>query len=220
MEGLPVHDTECRRDQRPGTFARLNRTVAGFIAATLVAGVAGCATLQRFAALKAVDFDLAGVRHARLAGVDVTRIAAYRDLGPVDVGRIALAVSRGDIPLEFQLDVRADNPADNGTAALTRLAWTLLLDGRETISGVIDTTVTLPAGQVTIIPVPMRVNLRQFFDGPAQSLVDLAASAAGLRADPTKVQLRAVPTIHTPLGPITYPGPITVSRTVGGPPGR
>jgi hypothetical protein len=184
------------------------------VAATVVGG---CATLQRFAALRQVDFDIGGVRNARLAGVDVTRIASYRDLGAVDLGRVALAVTRGEVPLEFVLDLRAGNPADNGTAAMTRFSWSLLLDDREAISGVVDTTVTLPPGRTVVVPIPMRVDLRRFFDGPAQGLVDLAASLAGLRADPTRIALRAQPTISTPLGPITYPGPITiVSRTVGG----
>lgn len=185
--------------------------------AAMAALVGGCATLQRFAALRKVDFDLAGVRDARLAGVDLARVASYRDLGPVDLGRIAMAVTRGEVPLDLVVEVRAANPADNATAAMTRFAWSLLLNDRETISGVVDTTVTLPAGQVVIVPIPMRVDLRRFFEGPAQGLVDLAASAAGLRADPTRIALRAQPTISTPLGPITYPGPITVvRRTVGG----
>ena len=57
----------------------------------------------------------------------------------------------------------------------------------------------------------------QFFDGPAQTLVDLAASVAGVSATPTRIAIRAVPTIDTPIGRIAYPTPITiVSRTVGG----
>jgi hypothetical protein len=197
-------------------MTRMRWTLA---AAACAAGLAGCATLRQITALRQVDFSLAGVQEGRLAGVDLRRIASYSDLSPLEIGRIALAVTRKDVPLEFRVLVRADNPADNGTAAtMVRLAWTLLLDDKETINGVLDTTVTMPPGQTAYIPVPMRVNLVQFFDGPAQSLVELAASVAGLNSHPTRIAVRAVPTIHTPLGPITYPHPITiVSRTVGGP---
>ena len=196
-------------------MARTRRTLA---LAALTAGLAGCATLRQITALRQVDFSIAGVQDGRLAGVELRRIASYGDLSAVEIGRIALAVTRRDVPLEFRVLIRADNPADNGTAAtMVRLAWTLLLDDRETINGVLDTTVTMPPGQTAYIPVPMRLNLRQFFDGPAQSLVDLAASVAGLSSHPTRVTIRAVPTINTPIGPITYPNPITiVSRTVGG----
>jgi hypothetical protein len=182
--------------------------------------LAGCVTLSRLTALKRVDFSIAGVEDGRLAGVELRRIANYEDLSALEIGRIALALSRRDIPLDLRVMIRADNPADNRTAAtLVKLAWTLLLDDKETVSGVLDTTVTMPPGETAYIPLPVRVNLRQFFDGPAQSLVNLAASVAGLSSRPTRIAVRAVPTINTPLGPITYPNPITiVSRTVGGSP--
>jgi len=187
------------------------------VLAALATALAGCTTLSRLTALKRVDFSIAGVQDGRLAGVDLRRIANYEDLNVVEIGRIALAVSRRDVPLDLTVLVRADNPADNRTAAtMVKLQWTLLLDDRETVSGVLDTTVTMPPGQTAYIPLPMRVNLRQFFDGPAQSLVNLAASVAGVSSRPTKIAIRAVPTIHTALGDITYPNPITiVSRTVG-----
>ena len=187
----------------------------------LLAG-AGCATLQQIAALRQVDFSLAGTRNARLAGVDLSRIRSYRDLSAVDIGRIGLAVARKDLPLEFQLDVRGENPADNSvTATMVRLAWSLFLNDKETISGTLDTTLAFPPGRPTTFPLRMRLNLVQFFDGPAESLVDLAASVAGLSSDPTRISLRAVPTIDTPLGRISYPTPITIaSRTIGGAPAR
>jgi len=180
--------------------------------------LAGCATLQQIAALRHVAFALAGARDARLAGVPLARIASTRDLGATDLARLALAVSRNDVPLEFTLDVAAENPADNAaTATMVRLAWTLLLDDRETISGALDSSIALAPGVVTTIPLRMRLNLRQFFEGPAESLIDLAAGMVGARADPTRITVRAVPTIDTPLGPMRYPAPITiVSRTLGG----
>lgn len=190
-----------------------------FALPVLLVAAAGCAALQQVLALRHVEFALDGVRHGRLAGVDVSRVRSHRDLGAVDLGRIGLALARNDLPLEFQVDVGALNPADNQTAAtMTRLAWTLYLNEQETIHGVVDSSVTMPAGARVVIPIRMRLNVLEFFDGPAETLVDLVASLVGLEADPARVTLRAVPTITTPLGPITYPTPITiVSRTIGAP---
>lgn len=184
----------------------------------ILVGLGGCAALQQLAALRHVDFSLAGAHDGRLAGVSLARIAGYRDLSAAEVGQLAVAVANRELPLEFRLDVRAQNPAENRTAAtLVRLAWTLLLDDRETIHGVVDTAWTIPAGQAVVLPLRMRLNLVEFFEGSAESLVNLAAGLAGVRADPARVTLRAVPTIETPLGPMSYPQPITiVSRTVGG----
>ena len=97
--------------------------------AALTVALAGCATLRQITALRRVDFSLAGVEDGRLAGVELRRIASYRDLGARDIARIALAVTRGDVPLDFRVMIRAENPAGNRTAAtMVRLAWTLLLD--------------------------------------------------------------------------------------------
>ncbi|HEV8355701.1 MAG TPA: hypothetical protein VGQ17_02940 [Gemmatimonadales bacterium] len=184
----------------------------------LVSSFCACATLQQIAALRQVAFALAGIQDGRLAGVALNRIATYRDLTAAEVGRLALAMARDDLPLEFRMDVRAENPADNrATATMVRLAWVLVLDDKETIHGVLDSTYVLPPGRPVVIPLHMKLNLRQFFDGPAETLVNLAAGLAGLRADPARIAVRAVPTINTPLGPIAYPSPITIiSRTVGG----
>lgn len=191
-----------------------------FPALLVAAGLAGCATLQQIAALRQVDFSLAGNRNARLAGVDLSRIRTYRDLSAVDIARIGLAVARKDLPFEFQLDVRGENPASNSvTATMVRLAWSLYLNDKETISGTLDTTLAFPPGQPTTFPMQMRLNLVEFFSGPAESLVDIAASVAGVSGDPTRISLRGVPTIDTPIGRISYPTPITiVTRTVGGAP--
>jgi len=184
----------------------------------LAVAIPACATLQQIVALRQVHFDLTGVRRGRLAGIDLSRVRSYSDLTPLDVGRVALAVARKDLPFDFVVDISALNPPENKvTARMVMLAWTLLLNDKETISGVLDTSLTLPPGTPTSIPIRMSLNLLQFFDGPAQTLVDLAASVAGVSGDPTRISIRAVPTIDTPVGRIAYPTPITiVSRTVGG----
>ena len=120
------------------------------------------------------------------------------------------------MPLDFLVNVEALNPAENKvTARMVRLGWALYLNDKETIHGVVDTAVVMEPGKPVIMPMRMRVNLVQFFNGPAQDLVDLAAAVAGVNPDPTKISLKASPTIDTPLGPLSYPNPITiVSRTV------
>ncbi len=196
----------------------MNRSLA--VAASLVLGISGCATLQQIASLRQVAFALDGVTNGRLAGVEIGRFRNATNLSPLEIGRITVALARREVPLDFTVNVRASNPAENGTtASLVKLAWTLLLDDKETISGEVDTVVALPPGQATMIPLRMRLNLAEFVDGPAEDLVNLALSVAGLEADPTRVTLRALPTVDTPIGPIRYPTPITiVNRNVGGTP--
>lgn len=183
----------------------------------LLLTAAGCATLQQLAALRNVDFSLDRVSDLRLAGIDLAGIRSFDDLTFVDAGRLALAVSRNELPLDFSLHLLAENPAENSTEArLIQMDWTLLLQDRETLSGVFDRETLLPPGQPTDVPLTISMDLLDFFEGSAQDLLELALSIADQGGSPKEMAIRATPTIQTPLGPMRYPQPITIlSREVG-----
>ncbi len=185
---------------------------------TSALATSSCATLQEIVALRNVDFSLDRVSDLRLAGIDLARIRTYDDLSFTDAGRLVLAVSQKRLDMDFQLHLLAENPADNTTdARLVKLDWTLLIQDRETLTGVFDGDVRLPPGQPTDVPITISMNLVEFFDGSAQELLELALSLAGEGGEPKDVALRATPTINTPLGPMRYPQPITIlNRRVGG----
>ena len=196
---------------------RRTRRLAAVVAIALL--LAACATMRGLRALRQVDFEVDRVTTVRLAGVSLDRIRSASDLNVLDAARVAAAVVRHQVPLSFDLHLLGRNPAENRTTArLVRLRWILDLNGRETISGTLDSVYTFAPGEVTDVRVPVALDLWQFFQGSAGDALELAAGLAGLGARRTEVALRAVPTIDTPLGAIQYPGAITiVRRTVGGP---
>jgi hypothetical protein len=181
-------------------------------------GLAGCAALQELAALDQVAFEIQSVSDVRLAGIDLSEPASFADLGLVDAGRLAASVAAGRAPLELTVHVQAENPAANPvTARLIRMDWTLLIDERETLSGVLDRNLSLPPGEPVSIPVGIELDLLEFFDGGARELFDLGLSVTGLSGQPSSISLRATPVIDTPVGAMRYPQPITiVSSDVGG----
>ncbi|NNM33114.1 MAG: hypothetical protein HKO53_08610 [Gemmatimonadetes bacterium] len=173
-----------------------------------------CSTLQQLVALRHVDFSLDGVAEARLVGIDLVRTGSYSDLTLVDVGRVANALATRDLPLDLRLALSGENPPDNpAEARLVRMDWTLLLDGRETVSGVVDDPVAFPPGTRSDFHVDVNLDLGEFFDGTVRELLDLAIAVAGGEGDGTEVALRVLPTVDTALGPIRYPEPITLVRT-------
>lgn len=183
----------------------------------LLLGISGCATLRQMAALTNVDFSLDRVSDPRLAGIDLGHVDSFADLGFADAARLAQAISEQMLPLDFRLHLLAENPAENTTdARLIRMDWTLLLQERETLSGVFEGNVLLPPGEPTDVPITVSMNLVDFFDGSAQDLLELALSLTGQGGAPKEVALRATPVVDTPLGPMRYPQPITIlSRNVG-----
>jgi len=184
----------------------------------IVAGVTGCATARQFAALRQVTFAIDGVRGIRLAGVSLDGVRRVSDVSTFDAARIGIAVLRNQVPLSFDIHVGGSNPAENPTTArLIRMQWTLDLNGRETVSGVLDTAYTFPPGLTTDVRIPISLDMAQFFQNSATDAIDLALGLAGLGTRQTEVVIRAVPSIDTPLGRISYPNPITIVRRTVGP---
>lgn len=191
--------------------------IAAILIIVISVVIQGCQTLREIAALRLVDFGIDNVTDARLAGVEVQRIRSYEDLSSTDLFRLGRALASREMPFAFSLNIAAQNPEENEVQArLLRMAWTLFLEDRETISGVLNQEYVLPPGTTTTIPVRIELDLVEFFDRNLEDLVELAISASGQGGEPTNVALRATPTIDTPLGEMEYPRPITiVSRDVG-----
>lgn len=183
----------------------------------LVVSLSGCQTLREVANLRNVSFALDRVGDASLAGIDLRRVSSYQDLTAGDVLRLTQAVTRNELPLAFTLHLNAENPPENDVQArLVEMDWTLLVDDSETVSGLFDDNIVLPPGEARDVPIPIRLDLVEFFDGGAQDLLELALAIAGQNGAPKRIQLRATPTIDTAIGPIRYPQPITIaSRDVG-----
>ena len=183
----------------------------------LVPLLTGCQSLREIGSLRQVAFSLDRVDDERLAGIDIRNVRSYNDLTASDLLWVGSALSRNELPLSFTLHVGANNPAENErTARMVAFDWTLLLDDRETVSGSFAETVRLPAGEVVDIPLDIELDLLNFFERSSRDLVELALAIGGVEGVSSKVQLRARPSIDTPIGPIRYPNDITiVSREVG-----
>lgn len=194
----------------PGAFS-LRR--GGLVLGILIV-LSGCAALQQLAALRSVDFSLAGTSGSTLAGVSIESMRRFEDLSATDLLRLGSALASGRLPLETDVLVDAFNPEENGEARLLGLDWTLFLDGRETVSGRWNDERVLPPGRSIVVPVRVGLDLLEFFDGGIEELADLALAVAGA-GEPRRIHLEALPSVQTPLGPIRYPRPIRIEYEVG-----
>ena len=178
-------------------------------------GIIGCTTLQEIAALRTVQFALDRVSDARIAGVSIESGRSYTTLSAADVARLAAAVTRREVPLDMVLHISAENPAEPRVAArLIDLDWTFFVEDRETVSGKLAGTYLLPPGETVDVPIAVRLDLVDFFRGGARDLFETALAISGY-GSAKEIRLEARPTVQTSLGPIRYPGPITIRRAVG-----
>ena len=168
--------------------------------------------------LQRLQFKLGAVNNFALAGVRLSSIGSISELNLIDAARLLAAFAQGELPASFTLNVLAKNPNDGTggttktTAVLKSLAWRLFLDNKETINGNVARNIEIPGvGQTATIPIDMSLDLIRFFkDVGYESLVNLALALGGVHGSSSRVTLKATPTVDTFLGPISYPGEITI----------
>jgi hypothetical protein len=180
-----------------------------------------CSVYQTIVNLSRLQFKLGNVNGFTVMNIPISDKSSISDFNPLDIINITSSISKGEFPVSFILNVESKNPND-GTggyrrtdATLKDLAWTLELDGKKTISGRLDNPVTVPGtGDVTIIPLRMEIDLKDFFaEKGYESLINLALALGGEQGSSSRLALYAKPTVTTVLGDITYPGELKIIDT-------
>ena len=130
----------------------LNRLDAMLVMVAMLL-LTSCATLQQIPGLSSAKFSFDRVSSVRVAGIDVMNVRSMEDLNMFQVARATVAVSQKKLPLDMTVHLKTENPLINQMATtLSSMDWTLMLDGRDTISGTLNDRVTLPAGVPQSIP--------------------------------------------------------------------
>lgn len=184
-----------------------SRRLTIILAATAALLLSSCASLQQAMELSSVKFTFDRVSSVRVAGIDLMNLDSVEQLNMFQVARATLAVSRENLPLDLTVHVKTENPLINQIAAtLVSMDWTLMLDGRETISGSLNERITLPAGEAQTIPLRLSLNMFKFFNEKnAVDMLDLALAFAGSNGSvPEGIALKIRPTVDTPLGLMRY----------------
>ncbi|HLN53931.1 MAG TPA: hypothetical protein VK212_09515 [Lentimicrobium sp.] len=163
------------------------------------------------AMLSKCQFRLSTLTNAKLAGVNVQNIDSYNDLSALDVAKIGAAYATGSLPLTFTLNVDIKNP-NTRSAGMSKLDWILLIDDVERLNGVVEKSVTIPAnGGVATLPMDLKIDLMKVVEAKnLESLANFAMNLAGYGNKPTRVTMKAKPTINVGTSSIAYPGYITV----------
>lgn len=200
---------------------QLRRLTALFLAPVCVL-ISGCASLQQLQDTllnaKRLQFKLASVTPGTLAGINLALIDSPAKISVLDGLKLANAFRQKSLPVSLTLNVAAKNPND-GTggspqkaALLKALAWTLKIDGKETIAGDIPSPIEIPGtGQATVIPLQLSLDLYKFFgDQGYDNLLNLALAVAGQKGSTSRLTLSAVPTVSVAGLDLKYPGQIEI----------
>ena len=145
----------------------------------------GCSTIDTLSNITRLQFKLGDINNFSLAGVNLSNKNSITDFSVTDALKLTQGFDNNNLPAKFTLNVLAKNPntpggSQNTTSAVTRMDWKLLVDNKQTISGIMDNRITVPGtGQTATIPINMTLNLMDFFNNLGYEGVVKLALALG-----------------------------------------
>ncbi|MCB0721348.1 MAG: hypothetical protein KDC42_03500 [Ignavibacteriae bacterium] len=163
----------------------------------------GCSTINAISNIQRLQFKLGSINNFSLAGINLTNKNSIGDFSVTDILSLTEGFANNNLPAKFTLNVLARNPntpggSQNTTSAVTRMDWKLLVDNKQTISGIMDSKIIVPGtGQTATIPINMTLNLMDFFNSLGyEGVVKLALALGGVSGSPARVTLKAIPAME------------------------
>ena len=181
-----------------------------------IAFLASCTVLEQASELQSFakcEFRLKSVQNIRLAGVDVQQIDDVSDLTLMEMAKLTTAFTSKDMPLKLTLNVEVRNP-NRSKAALNELDWILYIDDIQMTSGMLNKRTEVPPyNGLAMLPIAMEFNLFEVFSGKsADALINFALNLTGAGNRPTRIMLKAKPSLYVGTRKITYPGYIKLEN--------
>jgi|GEM_PF-3528310 len=167
--------------------------------------------------LKDLEFEIINTENYNLSGADINNFASVKDMNLIDGTKILQGFTNKKLDLTFRINLQATNPNTtkgkklSARATISKLSYSILLEGKRTVSGSIEEKFEVPeGGGSVIIPINAKINLMQFFGGSSyKELINLVLSIGGAKKSGKKVELIINPTIESPIGDLS-PGNIKV----------
>jgi len=181
------------------------------IIAAVILTVSSCKQLNEMATLSKCEFRLKSVEGLSLAGVNIQNLTSFSQLNLLDAAKITSAVAGGNLPLGLTLNVDIKNP-NKMQAAMNKLEWIFIIDDIEMLNGAVNKRVEIaPGGGITTLPIDMKMDLKKILSGSSgNALLNFGFNLAGAGNKPTRITLKAKPSILIGNSTIQYPGYINI----------
>lgn len=196
---------------------KMKRSSIGLLMIILLIGLPSCDILQQTAEIQRLSqckFDLNGVEKVKLAGINLHEGMSRSDLNASQILQLTNALFSNKLPLSFDLLVKVDNPNDK-TAAISRMDYSLIIDGLELVSGNLNQRYEVGASSATVIPLLINLDLFQALsEQNIETISNLAFKLTGSNSYPVNILFRVKPYIMVGSSQLAYPGFIDINHTL------
>ncbi|PID93350.1 MAG: hypothetical protein CSA95_08180 [Bacteroidetes bacterium] len=168
------------------------------------------------AALKECKFEMQQISNVRVLGIQLDNKTKVGDFSFADITKLTMAVSKGELPVEMDLNVKISNP-NTQTAAMSRMDWQAYLDNNHLLDGVVHERVVIqPNGGQAIVPFHLSLDLEKVLGGEGlDAVLNLLLNLSGQKEnEPSRLQLKVKPFITVGGRSISYPGYVTVEQSI------
>ena len=175
--------------------------------------IASCSQIKELTNLLTCDFRLASAENITLGGVNVQKLKSFSDLTMIDGAKLLTTVASGSLPLNFTLNVQARNP-NKEKAALSKLDWIAFIDNTQIATGTTTKRVEIaPNNGTGIFPLQISTDLVKLLSGQSgKNIVNFGLNLVDAGNRPTRITLKAKPTVMVGSYAVQYPGYITISK--------
>lgn len=193
------------------------KPIAVILALLILFTIPACELLEQSAQvqrLRLCTFDVSHVDQVKLAGIHLRDGMGYEDLNAAQVMTLTGALISNKLPLDFTLNVKVDNPNDK-TAAMSRMDYTIFVDGLELVSGALNERYEIAPGKSVVVPMRLQLELFQALSGETgDALLNLAFKLTGDDSRTSELLFRVKPYIRVSGRELAYPGYLNVNHTL------
>lgn len=170
---------------------------------------------QQIKALEKCTYRITSADQITIGGADVKKMFNDQDINLASLPGLALGLLRKDIPLKARLNLEVKNPTSND-ASINQFEYKILINNQELANGFVNQEVNVNAGQFTVVPVDMAVNVYQFVTNNKvmAEVNDFFKASKGGPEKKGMLTLKIRPSIKIGNSLIKYPGFITIDKEV------
>jgi len=169
-----------------------------------------CRQVKELKNLSKCEFRIKSVENISAANIDVQKFKNISDLSFLDAAKITTGILSGTLPLTADLNIEVKNP-NKGKASLTKLDWIALIDDYEIANGIVNQKLEILGGKTGIMPIHIQTDLKKVISKESgQFLVNFAFNLVDRNDKPTRISIKAKPTLKFGKTEFTYPNYILV----------
>lgn len=170
-------------------------------------------TLENIGKLK---FNISSATNFNLAGINIQGKNSLNDFNSIELLKLTVSHSKGNLPLRFTLNVEAKYSNEknfiNSEISISSFPYKLLLNDKVIINGDIDKPIYFPNNSPSII-IPLKIEfdiVHSCKDRSINDILNFVLNISGMKSSSSNIKLIARPTLNTPIGEIKSPKEITI----------